>query len=153
VTGSAGHTLQSVAAVLGIIAALLAIWEAAARSDLVGDGPSSIVQNVGAGSSASPTPTAPTLATMEPAEQLDTPSGVSISGDCKSMTLTWDPVEGAERYRVDRDGFAFTSVTHTEYAFAPVPDGQAHSYEVLAEAPPRPRSAASDEVLTEPCSP
>jgi hypothetical protein len=69
------------------------------------------------------------------------------------MTLTWDTVEGAQRYRVDRDGFPATSVTQTEYAFTPFPDGEAHSYEVFAEAPPRPRSEASDEVVAEPCSP
>jgi hypothetical protein len=151
--GSAGHTLQSVAAILGIIAAILAIWEVAARTDLpVGNGPTSIVQSISDGSSPSPSPTAPTLPTTGPGEQLDTPSSVSMSGDCQGLTLTWEPVVGAERYRVDRDGSTWTSVTHTEYSFTPFPDGQAHSYEVFAEAPPRPGSEASEEAVAEPCT-
>jgi hypothetical protein len=50
-----------------------------------------------------------------------------VSGACESgFTLTWQAVEGAERYRVERDGSFVSSETDTDYAIQPFHDGKEH---------------------------
>jgi hypothetical protein len=150
-TSKASRPLETIAAILGIIASLLAIWEGAARVGLpVGDGPIGVVHEISDGSNSN-IPTTPSIPGS--GEQLTAPSGVSVSGDCESgYTVTWQPVEGADRYRIERDGFFAGSVTDADYSIQPFPDGKEHRYEVFAEAFPRPRSEASDEVVAGPCS-
>jgi hypothetical protein len=95
-------------------------------------------------------PTPPSTST---GDQLEAPTGVSISGDCDSgFTLTWQPVDGAESYRIERDGSFAGEESDTDHSIPVFPDGQEHRFRVFAEAFERPRSDPSDEVVTDACS-
>jgi hypothetical protein len=143
--------LQKVGAFLGIVTSLIGIWQfVASETDLLGRGPVAIAKDIGSGSNE---PTVPTLPPITTGDQLEAPTGVAISGDCDSgFTLTWQPVEGAERYRVERDGFFAGEESDTDHSIRPFPDGQQHRFRVFAEALQRPRSDPSDEVVTDACS-
>lgn len=137
-------TLEKFGVIVGIIASLLAIWEGTARI-VGGDGPIAVVQDIGDGS----TSTVPTITT----KHLDKPAGVSLSGDCENgFTLTWQPVDGAETYRIERDGTYNGTERDTNHPIPAFPDEKQHSYRVFAEAFPGSRSEGSDEAITEACS-
>jgi hypothetical protein len=141
--------LQKVRLILLIIAALLGIWEAAAR--ITGtDGPIGIAKDIGNNS----TTTAPNPSTITTTgKHLDKPAGVSLSGDCQSgFTLTWQPVDGADTYRIERDGVYNGTERDTDHSIPAFPDGNQHRFRVFAEAFPRSRSEGSDEVVAEACS-
>jgi hypothetical protein len=146
-------TLEKVAALVGIVAGLLAIWEGVARI-AGGDGPITVIQNISDGPTPGPTTTSTTVPTIPTnGGQLATPSDVSVSGDCESgFTLTWQKVEGAERYRIESDGSPIASVTNTDYLAHPFPDNHEHSYRVTATAFQHDDSEPSDEVTVGPCS-
>ena len=141
--------LQKARQVLLIIIALLGIWEGVAR--IAGaDGPIGIARDVGN----NPTPPAPNQPTIPTdGQDLDKPSGVSLSGDCESgFTLTWQPVDGAEKYRIEQDGHFAGMEDDTDYTILVFRDGNQHSYRVFAEAFPHSQSEASDQAVTEACS-
>jgi hypothetical protein len=122
----------------------------ASETDSLGHGPVAIAKDIGNGSNESTTPTLPPTTT---GDQLAAPTEVSLSGDCNSgFTLSWQPVEGAESYRIERDGFFNGQEQDTNHSIRPFPDGQEHRFRVFAESSSRPRSDASDEVVTPACS-
>lgn len=142
-------TIEKVGAILGIIVSLLAIWEGVAR--ITGhDGPIAVAQDVG-GNSATTELSPPPITTE--VKDLDKPSGVSLSGDCDNgFTLTWQPVDGADSYRIEQDGHFVGTEQDADYSILKIPDGSQHRYRVFAEAFPGSQSEASDEVVTEACS-
>jgi hypothetical protein len=150
-----GSTLSIVADILGIVTALFALWEVGARLDIIpGRSPVQRAQRVIEDISddeSSPVP-APTISQVDGQETqpLEVPTNVSVSGGCDGFTLTWDPVQSAERYFVERDGFRIDTTTDTEYQFSLLPDGQSHEYRIRAGAPPR-ESDVSEEVTVGPC--
>lgn len=150
-----GSTLSIVADVLGIVTALLALWEIGARVDVIpGPSPVQRVQEVIDDSPEqedSPIP-APSISTVDGQETqpLEVPTNVQISGGCDGFTLTWDPVESAERYFIERDGFRIDTTTDTEYQFSSLPDGESHEYRIRAGAFPR-ESDPSEGVVADPC--
>jgi hypothetical protein len=139
--------------VLGVITGLLALWEFGARFDVLpGPSPVEIGQEVANDWPDFPEfdPSPPPFPTPDDL-QLAAPSGVQQSGGCDSVTLTWEPVEGATGYEIARDdGFSYRS-TQTEYTFQPFPDGQAHDYRIIATAFGV-RSDPSESVSVGPCS-
>jgi hypothetical protein len=141
--------LEKVALILGIITSLLAIWEGVAR--IAGkDGPVGIAQDIGDNSTT--TDAHPPVITTN-GKDLDKPAGVSLSGDCESgFTLTWQPVEGADSYRIERDGMYNGTERDTDHSIPAFPDEKQHSFRVFAEAFPDSRSEGSDEVVAEACS-
>jgi hypothetical protein len=149
-----GSTLSVVADVLGIIMAVIGLWELAARFDIVsGRSPSEITRDAfdpGRGSTF-PSPTIPTLPTIGEPMTLNAPANVQVSGGCDQFTLTWDPVDGAERYVIERDGFGTGTTTETEFKFQLFPDGMTHDFRVRAAAFPA-QSEPSESVEVGPCS-
>jgi len=144
--------LDTVAKIVGIIVGLLTIWQAlASLTDApVGRGPVAIVRDARNGSSNDGPPTVPSIPT---GTQLGTPTGVSLSGDCDNgFTLTWSPVDGAERYRIERDGHFAGTEADTDYSIQAFPDGQEHHFRVFATALLRPQSAPSQDAVTDACS-
>ena len=144
-------TLEKLNVIVAVVVGLLAIWEGGARI-VGGDGPITIVQEIGDWSTPA-VPTVPTVTDIANGKHLDKPSGVSLSGDCENgFTLTWQPVEGAEKYRIEGDSM-FNGTEHdTNHSIPAFPDEKQHSYRVFAEAFPDSRSEGSDEVITEACS-
>lgn len=140
--------LEKFGVIVGIIASLLAIWEGFAR--IAGkEGPISIAQKIDDNSST----TVSNPPVIDGNKHLDKPSGVSLSGDCQSgFTLTWQPVDGADTYRVERDGMFNGTEYDTDHPIQVFPDGKTHSFRVFAQAFPSSRSEASDEVVADACS-
>jgi hypothetical protein len=141
--------------VLSVITGILALWEFGARVDILpGPSPIQIGQEVAddwPNWPDFPEPSPPEFPDPDEDGELATPTGVEGSGGCDSTTLTWEPVEGAERYRIERDdGFSYTS-TEAQHTFQPFPDGQTHEYRIVALAFPV-ESEPSDPVSIGPCS-
>jgi hypothetical protein len=61
-------------------------------------------------------------------------------------------VDGADTYRIERDGTYNGTERNTNHTIPTFPDGKGHSYRVFAEAFPGSRSEGSDEMVTEACS-
>lgn len=90
-------------------------------------------------------------------EPLVPPSNLQLSGDCEGgFTLTWDPVDGAARYDIERDGDFEGFETETVHQFDEHPDGNTHDYRVIArdkDASLEGDSGPSEEFVTAgPCS-
>ena len=97
--GGAGHGLGIAASLMGIIAAVLGIWEIGARTDLIaGPGPIGIVFPSGFEfqlPSVNPDSNIPEIKSGQP---LDAPT-ITMSGNCtEGYTIRWNDVPGAGSY-------------------------------------------------------
>jgi hypothetical protein len=144
--------------ILGVITGILSLWEFGARVDILpGPSPVEFGEEVvddwpGWPDFPEVDPSIPSFPSPGEQVELETPVGVEMSGGCDGVTLTWDPVEGADRYRIERDdGFAYLSTT-TEFTFHPFPDGEPHEYRIVAMAFPD-ASEASAPVTVGACDP
>jgi hypothetical protein len=129
-----GSAITLIAEVLGIIASILGIWQFGVSVGFIdGPGPIQIVQDAVDPPTPSPFPSDGPDG-IEGLQRLDSPTGVDVS-DC---LLSWDQVDGAESYRIERDGFPFSSTTDTSIDLTTLPgaDGQTHEFGVIASPPP-----------------
>ena len=143
--GGGGHGLSIAASVLGIIVAVLGIWEIGARSNLIpGPGPIGIVFPSGIPfpfPSFDPNPSIPEIKTGPP---LDAPQ-ITMTGDCdKGYTFRWNDIQGAGSYEVQREDRWLASVHGTERFFPPEQLRGATRITVVATAMTRPDSADSN---------
>jgi hypothetical protein len=128
-----GRVLSIVADVLGILTGLFFLWELGARFDIIpGPGPVKRVQRIIEDSPTTKPP--PSSATVDPTDALEVPSNVQLTGGCDGYTLTWDPVEGADRYIIDDDQGTGRMTTNTYLSFDLFPDGEIHQFRVRAIA-------------------
>jgi hypothetical protein len=125
-----GRVITPIAEVLGIVASLIGIWQFAASFDLIPvRGPIQIVQDSFEGPTSSPTPfDGPTG--IDVPQRLDAPSGLEVSG----CLLSWNPVDGAESYRITRDDAPLPSIPDTSIDLSTLlgADGQTHVFRVTA---------------------
>jgi hypothetical protein len=151
--GGGGHGLSIAASVLGIIVAVLGIWEIGARNGVIpGPGPIGIVFPSGSDfpfPSFNPNPSIPEIKSGQP---LDTPS-ITISGDCVAgYTVRWDAVAGAEDYQVRENGHFRATTSGTDLF---IPSNEVLSdlrITVIAKALTRPDSPESNAELAAACS-
>jgi hypothetical protein len=90
-------------------------------------------------------------------EPLSPPSNLQLAGDCDNgYTLTWDPVEGAVRYIIERDGDFEGSEIQLVHQFEEFPDGGTHEYRVIANdddpSIENDSGPSEESVTTGPCS-
>jgi hypothetical protein len=148
--GGAEHSLAIVAAVLGIIAAILSIWEIGARNGVFpGPGPIEIIFP-----SHAPVPVQsgfPTIPAIPTGAKLTAPKA-TISGNCDSgFTIKWTAVAGAEKYRVEEDGHFKATEDGTSHFIPAAEVFVQHSYTVSATALLNPTSDPSNAVIAEKC--
>ena len=147
--------LTVVAELLGILSALIALWEFGARLNVIpGESPieraKEVVDPTTTSTSVEPEITVPPIETTRPL-QLQSPGNVQLSGSCERFTLEWDTVDGAERYVVERNGQFAGFTEDASYTFELFPDGKAHEYRVRASAF-RTQSIPSESVDVGPCT-
>jgi len=143
--GGGGHGLSIAASLLGIIVAVLGIWEIGARNGVIpGPGPIGIVFPSGFEfpfPSFDPNPSIPEIKTGAP---LDAPQ-ITMSGNCdEGYTFRWNDVPGAGSYEVQREDRWLASVSGTERFFPPEELRGATRVTVVAMAMTRPESADSN---------
>ncbi|MFS0882732.1 fibronectin type III domain-containing protein, partial [Metabacillus niabensis] len=64
---------------------------------------------------------------------LESPNGLTVSGKTTdSITLTWDAVEGATNYKVERDGQFLASIKDTTYTDSELEENTKYTYKVYA---------------------
>jgi len=141
--------LESAAAILGIIAAILAIWQGAVFGGaLPGPGPLQIIF---------PTPLPiPTGTGGGGGGVIDGPKlgspHATISGDCTSgYTIKWSAVSGAEKYQVRVDDHFRQTVPGTRLKIPADEVMSDQEYTVIATALQRPQSDPSNTVIATKC--
>ena len=145
--------LGSIAAVVTIVAGAIAIWQFVLP--MIGLGP---VPTAAPQPTQGPQPSVPAFsfvpATVPPAGgALAAPGGLQLTGNCTDgFVLTWQPVPGASRYRIESDGDFVGTETQAVHEFQAFPDGKVHRFTVITMAFPAPDSPPSDPVSTPPCS-
>jgi hypothetical protein len=150
--GGGGHGRSIAASLLGIIVAVLGIWEIGARNGVIpGPGPIGIVFPSGFEfpfPSFNPNPSIPEIKTGPP---LAAPQ-IRISGDCSGgYTVRWDAVPGADDYQVRANGNFRATASGTEHF---IPSNQVLSdlrITVIAKALTRPDSPESNPVSASAC--
>jgi hypothetical protein len=143
-----GSVLSTTAEVIGVITGLLAMWQFAASHDIVpGRSPVQIVRDVVDGTS-SPQPH-PTFTGTDgiDGQPLDAPGGLELS----ACSLSWDPVDGAERYFIVRDGFRVAQTESRSLDLGFWADDGTHEFRVIAHAFGKDDSQPSDSVTVDPC--
>ena len=146
--------LQAGAALITIIVGLIAIWQFILPMFGLGPAPGpSPVRTDG------PQVTMPAFSFVVPTTQpaggtgLVAPKGLQVTGDCANgFVLTWEPVAGATRYMIERDGNFSGSETQPMHEFQEFPDGKEHRYKVIAQAFPNPDSPPSEQITAPACT-
>lgn len=145
--------LEATATIITIVVGLIAIWQFVLP--LIGFGP---VQTASPPPTQGPQATIPAFTFAAPTQpagggELAAPSGLQLSGSCASgFVLTWDPVPGATRYMIERDGDFAGSETQPVHEFQAFPDGKQHRFAVIAQAFPAPDSLPSAPITAQACT-
>ena len=145
--------LQGLAAIITIVVGLIAIWQFVLPMFGLGPVQTASPRPNGGG----PQGTIPGFSFVAPTIPGDdappAPTGLQLSGNCDDgFVLTWDPVPGATRYRIELDGNFAGSETQPRHDFPSFPDNKEHRYTVIVDAFPGQDSPPSAPVTTPPCS-
>jgi hypothetical protein len=150
--GDRGSVLTLPAEILGIVTALLAIWQFGAQLGWIpGDTP---IERVQSALNTSPSTTSdiapPTIPTLPSPAKLPAPQNLKATGNCDALVLTWSAVDGADKYRIEGDGHFVGTTSDPSYQTQVFPDDKKHSYRVRATALLT-QSDASEPVTVGPC--
>ena len=156
--GGVKSTLEIMAAVLGIIAAVLGIWQGLVQFKVIqGPGPIQIVFPSGfpfPSSNGFPTggdiPSLPDFPT-DPAPEV--PTGLSVSGTCDThLELRWNAVAGADKYRIVRNGSEVGVTDETRWPIPGPVDNESAEWAVRAVSGfPESKSPPSSSIAIEGC--